>query len=137
MAETIKRIISTVLAFNILLLPGLSSAGQRKVIIITDPPGATIYVDGEKVGKSPCDIRLEHGLFKGKSYTIKAEKKGYKIAFKTIKPSKIRIFGLVGGVFGVLPFILPFGFAFNKDNSSEEIFLKLEPADMAISKGGH
>ncbi|MFZ6016422.1 MAG: PEGA domain-containing protein [Nitrospirota bacterium] len=137
MAEIIKRIISMVLAFNILLLPELSSAWQRKVIIITDPPGATIYVDGEKVGKSPCDVRLEQGLFKGKDYIIKAEKIGYKVAFKTIKPSKIKIFGLVGGVFGVLPFILPFGFAFNKDNSPDKIFIKLEPANKAVSKGGH
>jgi len=35
--------------------------------VITEPPGATIYVDG---------IKVEQGLFQGKSHSIKAEKRG-------------------------------------------------------------
>lgn len=90
MAKILKRIISIGLAFNILLLPKLSLAWQKTIKVITEPLGAIIYVDGIKVGKSPCYIKMEQGLFQGKSHLIKAEKKGYKVALRTIKPSKVK-----------------------------------------------
>jgi hypothetical protein len=29
---------------------------ERLLAIHSDPPGATVYVDGEKVGTTPCDV---------------------------------------------------------------------------------
>lgn len=41
-----------------LLVAGLSQAGcvERFLAIHSDPPGAVVYVDGEKVGTTPCEI---------------------------------------------------------------------------------
>ena len=43
---------------GLLLLGVLSQAGcvERLLAIHSDPPGATVYVDGEKVGTTPCDV---------------------------------------------------------------------------------
>src|SRR6185295_11415616 len=40
------------------LLAALSQAGcvDRFLAIHSDPPGAVVYVDGEKVGTTPCEI---------------------------------------------------------------------------------
>jgi hypothetical protein len=40
------------------LLAALSQAGcvERLLAIHSDPPGAAVYVDGEKVGTTPCEI---------------------------------------------------------------------------------
>ncbi|HZE97081.1 MAG TPA: PEGA domain-containing protein [Planctomycetota bacterium] len=41
-----------------LLLAGLSQAGcvERLLAIHSDPPGAAVYLDGEKVGTTPCEV---------------------------------------------------------------------------------
>ena len=41
-----------------LLLLGLSQSGcvERLVAIHSDPPGAAVYMDGEKVGTTPCEV---------------------------------------------------------------------------------
>lgn len=127
MASRLKRIIFIGLALNILLLPNLALAGQKTIRVITEPPGATIYVDGVKVGKSPCCVCVE--VEQGKAHLIRAEKEGYKAGFETISASKIKVFGIAGGLFGVFPFILPFGFAFNKDSPPDEILIRLEPKE--------
>lgn len=40
------------------LLAGLSQAGcvDRFLAIHSDPPGAAVYLDGEKVGTTPCEV---------------------------------------------------------------------------------
>ncbi len=35
----------------------LSGCVERLVAVRTDPPGATLYVDGEKAGETPCEVR--------------------------------------------------------------------------------
>lgn len=41
-----------------LLLAGFSQAGcvERLLAVHSDPPGASVYLDGEKVGTTPCEI---------------------------------------------------------------------------------
>jgi len=41
-----------------LLLTGLSQTGcvERLLAIHSDPPGAAVYLDGEKVGTTPCEV---------------------------------------------------------------------------------
>jgi hypothetical protein len=41
------------------LLAALSQSGcvERLLAIHSDPPGAAVYVDGEKVGTTPCEVR--------------------------------------------------------------------------------
>jgi len=48
---------------------------KAKLVVRTDPSEATIYIDGEKVGKSPVKKVVEAGMHK-----IVAKKKGYKKA---------------------------------------------------------
>jgi hypothetical protein len=41
-----------------LLALGLSQAGcvERLLAVHSDPPGAAVYLDGEKVGTTPCEV---------------------------------------------------------------------------------
>lgn len=43
---------------RLLLLAALLSGGcvERFVAVRTEPPGATLYVDGEKIGATPCEV---------------------------------------------------------------------------------
>jgi hypothetical protein len=40
------------------LLAGLSQSGcvERLLAVHSDPPGAAVYLDGEKVGTTPCEV---------------------------------------------------------------------------------
>jgi hypothetical protein len=44
--------------FGALLLLALSQSGcvERLLAIHSDPPGASVYLDGEKVGTTPCEV---------------------------------------------------------------------------------
>lgn len=123
MAGTLRAIISVGLALTILLLPDFGWVRQKTVRAITEPPGATIYVDGVKVGKSPCCVDVEHG----KTLSIKARKEGYKVGFATIRASKRKVFRMVGGLLGIFPFIVPVGFVPSKDTLPDKILIRLEP----------
>ena len=43
--------------------------------VSTNPPGATVYVDGERVGDAPVAVRQEAGLFRRR--TVRVEKPGF------------------------------------------------------------
>lgn len=66
----------------VLLLPGVL-AGCSSCQINTVPQGATIYLDGEQVGTSPCTVTVG-GLFTS-SHSLKAEKQGYHTGHKTVQ----------------------------------------------------
>jgi hypothetical protein len=40
-----------------LLAPALAGCVERFVSVRSEPPGATVYVDDEKVGVTPCDVK--------------------------------------------------------------------------------
>lgn len=53
---------------------------QANFNFVTKPSGATVYVNGESIGSSPCTKALVTG-----TYSIKATKNGYKDFVKTMK----------------------------------------------------
>ncbi len=44
------------LAFAV-LAPALAGCVERFVAVRSDPPGATVYLDDEKVGVTPCEVK--------------------------------------------------------------------------------
>jgi len=52
----------------------LSGCVERLVAVRTEPPGAALYVDGEKAGETPCEVRY---VWYG-TREISVERKGYK-----------------------------------------------------------
>jgi hypothetical protein len=55
-----------------LLLPGC--AAYQNVAIESDPPGATIYLDGKAVGATPQKLRIS----RDSSHTVYLKKEGYR-----------------------------------------------------------
>jgi hypothetical protein len=44
------------LSFGVLSALSLSGCVERLLAIHSEPPGAAVYVDGEKVGTTPCEV---------------------------------------------------------------------------------
>lgn len=46
----------------LLLLVALATTGcvERRMLIVSDPPGATVFVNGENVGLSPASVPFTH-----------------------------------------------------------------------------
>ncbi len=68
------------------VIPGCASSGSkisRNLFITSDPPGATVYMDGEKVGETPLKIQTFFSWNKDKPYdsllrrVIQVRKAGY------------------------------------------------------------
>ena len=58
----------------LLALALLSGCVERLVAVRTEPPGATLYVDGEKAGETPCEVRY---VWYG-TREIAVERRGYR-----------------------------------------------------------
>lgn len=68
--------ISLVLLFIILVLSGCATLFNEKapaVSFMSNPPTAQVYVNGAKMGETPCAIKLDTD----KEYTIEFRKDGY------------------------------------------------------------
>ncbi len=75
---------ATVLALALLLLGGCST--KRTLTIHSEPPGATIWVDGEQRGQTPYTIPF---VYYG-TFDIRLEKSGYEsFAREVLVPTKI------------------------------------------------
>lgn len=61
------------LAAAITLAPGCV---QRKMLIVSDPPGAMVRVNGREVGATPCVVPSEQFIFYG-NYRIQLMRDGY------------------------------------------------------------
>lgn len=61
--------------FIIILLATLTSACAQQAAFISTPPGAQVFIDGEKIGVTPCEF--DYKLSKNTSHDIKIVKNGY------------------------------------------------------------
>jgi hypothetical protein len=59
----------------ILLLTLFTSACAQQAAFLSQPPGATVVVDGQPIGVTPC--RYDYKLSSGSSYEVIIEKEGY------------------------------------------------------------
>ncbi|SRR5579885_665601 len=75
--------------------------GPQKIKVASNPPGATVIVDGQPCGMTPATLNLDRKV----EHRIELEKDGYMLAEADLKP-KINpwIFGnvVVGGLIGVV-----------------------------------
>src|SRR5438132_8845491 len=55
------------------LATGLAGCVERRMLIVSDPPGATVFVNGENVGLSPASVPF---IYYGK-YDITLVRDGY------------------------------------------------------------
>jgi hypothetical protein len=86
------------------------SAGCASTTIIrSDPTGATLYVDGSKVGKTPytySDTKIVSSTTR-----IKLKKEGYEELESAItRNEKLEIGPCIGGVFLLVPFLWVMGY---------------------------
>ena len=58
------------------------NGSNANVAILTDPPGADIYIDNQFVGKSPMTAKVEHA-----NHNIRVEKTGYETGVAQITAS--------------------------------------------------
>jgi hypothetical protein len=74
----------------VLLLVGLSlcggclyPAGDSRVFVTSEPPGADVYLDGEKTGKTTPAI-LDLGALFGSDHEIRVKKRGFEPEQRTV-----------------------------------------------------
>ena len=107
-----------VLMFN---CAAILSGGRGKVKATSNPDGAEVFVNGEKMGQTPVTLRLKT---KGE-YTIEIKKDGY-------KPQTFKITNKVGAgwivldvIFGLVPVIVDAAtgswYVFNEKNFNAEL----------------
>jgi hypothetical protein len=60
------------LAF-ILVSPGVSQAVSTEVYLTSEPSATEVYLDGKKIGKTPCTVQVE-GL--GRNHRLELKKEG-------------------------------------------------------------
>lgn len=76
---------------------GRQSQGQYNFLIVTNPPGASVKVDGRVIGLSPAlfSFEGEGEEWKGRVISIEAEMKGYSAATKAITLGEAMRLGVV------------------------------------------
>ncbi len=85
------------LALALTLVLGAGCA--HKVKVVTSPPGATITVDGKRIGRSP--VSFEEGVFPGQ-HRVMASKQGHRTAKVLVGRSETDWLWVAGGVGGCL-----------------------------------
>lgn len=87
----------SVLIIGILLLVSVctSCVTNTRVHIDSDVEGASVYVDGEYVGETPCEVKVSNAAWKDTDVVLK--KDGYRI-LKTSCVKEIKVINLAFGV---------------------------------------
>ncbi len=102
MLNTIK---SSVAVFTSALFVVAATGCSHIVTIDSDPPGADIYVNGQKVGNAPVSYTEKTGW--DKSYQIEARKPGYAKSELTMQQADFNTTVLIGTIAGTVC-LLPF-----------------------------
>lgn len=110
-----------ILFISIVILSGCSSS----TLIHSEPPGATIYIDGEEVGETPYRYSDEDIFFT--KHDVKLEKEGYQDFYSSFRrDEEINIPIAIGGFF-VWPIWL---WVFDYDYSRTYVLKPLENGDV-------
>lgn len=95
----LTRAISLFIASSIIL-----ASCSSTTMIVSNPPNAKLYIDGELVGETPynhCDSKIV-----GNILNIKIEKEGYKPLITSItKNEEADIGAIIGGLFLFFPYL--------------------------------
>ena len=102
-----KRFAVTVVILCLVLTPVFSFAGQKTIRLESNPEGATIYMDGSKVGVTPMTLNVDGRWWyeSNVKHEFKAEKAGYAPAFQTISATQANIPAIIAGFCCLFPFL--------------------------------
>ena len=78
-----KKFLLIPLSFAALLFSACSTYYGEDVAVNSNPQGAEVFVNGEKVGTTPCTTRL----ISDSTYTVKIQKEGYLAETFTLSPT--------------------------------------------------
>jgi len=102
-----KRFTVSVVILCLILTPVFAVAGSKTIRLESTPDGATVYMDGNKVGVTPMTINVD-GIYwyeSNSKHEFKAEKAGYTPAFQTIQPNQANIPMIVFGFCCIFPWL--------------------------------
>lgn len=87
------------IAFSILL-----SSCASSTMIISEPPGAKVYLNGQRVGTTP--YRLTDTKIVGSCTSVELKKEGYEVFYTDIcRDERADVGAIIGGVFFLVPFL--------------------------------
>lgn len=71
----------------VLLLLFSTSACSQKTVFYSNPPGAQVFVDGEAIGRTPCEYRYKSST--SKTYLVEVQEHGYDSVNQTLATDEI------------------------------------------------
>lgn len=71
----------------VLLLTLFTTACAHQAAFLSEPSGATVFVDGQPIGVTPC--RYDYKLSSGGSYEVTIEKEGYEKIRHNVKADEV------------------------------------------------
>lgn len=71
----------------VLLLTLFTTACAHQAAFLSEPSGATVFVDGQPIGVTPC--RYDYKLSSGGSYEVTLEKEGYEKIRHNVKADEV------------------------------------------------
>ena len=92
-----KKLVAIMTAVSLISLAGCS----HTLTIDSDPEGALIRVNGEKIGKAPASYTEKTGF--EKAYQITAEKPGFKKTTKSVKQTEWHLPVVIASVLLAFP----------------------------------
>lgn len=102
-----RRFAVSVVIMCLVLTPVFALAGSKTIRVESTPEGATIYMDGAKVGVTPMALNVD-GRWWYESNTrheFKAEKAGHVSAVQTISTTQPNIPAIIGGFLCLFPWL--------------------------------
>lgn len=104
----------------------LVAGGSQRFRVESDPPGARVFVNGQDMGSTPIDTRIQ----RRENAFVTVKKRGYHTASRTTgrELSTIGVIDVIGGCFWLVPFLgLISDGAYVQ--TPKRIFVHLSPSD--------
>jgi len=73
--------------FAIILLLFFTSACANQAVIMSEPAGAQVFVNGEEIGTTPC--KFDYQSSSGACYKVAVKKDGYEVMEHQMKADKV------------------------------------------------
>ena len=102
-----KRFAVSVVILCLVLTPVFAFASSKTIRIESNPEGATIHMDGQKVGVTPLSITVDNIYWyeSNNKHEFKAEKAGYTSSIQTVQPSETNVQKVLCAVVCVIPWL--------------------------------
>ena len=95
----LSRFLALIVAFSILL-----SSCASSTMIISEPPGAKVYLNGQRVGTTP--YRMTDTKIVGSCTSVELKKEGYEVFYTDIcRDERADVGAIIGGVLILIPFL--------------------------------